>query len=1051
MKRLFLTFFIVLPAFSSLAQSSPGGVSGNLRWWLKADAGVLNPSSAPATDGQAVLQWNDQSTILNNASQAITANQPIFRTGIINGNPVLRFSGNQFVDGSVAPGIVTNNSFYFFLVFKPSSFTAGATGDGSGTYLVDRTNPTNPLTSFKIVNTDKYHFQKRNDAGGVTGPISTIAASTTSFVIADYFRNFNTALGLGLNGGTQITSGDDNGNLTAEPIRVGRHSTTTGGGLNGDLAEIIVYNTNLTATQRQQVSSYLAIKYGITLDQTSATDYLSSSGAVVFPATTTHDTYDHDIAGIGQDNASGLALASSESQNAISLLRISNPSSLSDGEYLIWGHDSPNIWNSNNVPPGFANRITRVWRAAETGDVGTVTVRFDLTSLGIDVSDPSKFALLIDSDGNFSDATVHTVGRTIVGSVVTFTLASINNNDYFTLATDLIPGPGGVAGPVAWLSADKLAYTDAGTTLATDGQTVQQWNNQGSTTYNVSQGTSGRRPTLRTGIFNGNSVLRFTSSGGIHTNLDFGSMGISSTSDLNFFIVLQPSVANGGAVGDGSGGYVIDRTPASPDGDPLAGFKLLSTTRFGYQKRTDAGTQLGGVSTTTAFSMTMPQIVDYYRDYGVRYGIYYNGTQEAILGPEADGPMTLPNLRIGCHSDGDKGFNGDIAEFIFYNADISNSDRNRIDSYLAIKYGITLNQSTLTNYTASDGNVIYPVTSTHSAFKFNIAGIGRDNVSRLLQTSSSSVSSSIVRLRNPDALGNLEFMIWGDNNGSITSPNYGDVGGSIQARLSRIWKIAETGNVGLVDVVFDLTSIPGTKVEADLRLLIDRDGDGFSDNDVAPLSGTLVGQLFTVTGVDFQHNDQFTIGSRNVLTTPLPIELISFDVTYSYPVAEANWVTASELNNDFFTLERSRDGKKFEVVSHVNGAGTTSVRQTYAAIDERPYKGISYYRLKQTDFDGAAQYSALRSIDVESQLSVYPNPGDGSRFNIEIELKKKNSVRLQLISFSGSLLHEEVKLTTIEGFQTLEVKPENRLQPGLYYLRIFYEGKQELVKLAVID
>jgi hypothetical protein len=1049
MKNLYLACITLLFVSNAFGQSSPGGVSGNLRWWLKADAGVLNPSAAPAIDGEAVLQWNDQSTILNNASQATSANRPVFRTNIINGNPVLRFSGDQFVDAGVASGITTNNSFYFFLVFKPSSFTAGGTGDGSGTYLMDRTTPNNPLTSFKIVNTDKYHFQKRNNSGGVTGPISTVAANTTSFVIADYFRNFNTALGLGLNGANPVTSGDDSGDLTADPIRVGRHSTTSGGGLTGDLAEVIVYNTNLTATQRQQVESYLAIKYGITMDQTTATDYLSSTGTVVFPATTSHDAYDRDIAGIAQDNGSGLLQSSSETQNALGLLRISSPSSLSDGDYLIWGHDSPNIWNSTNVPPGYANRLTRVWRMAETGDVGTVTVRFDLASLGIDVSDPTKFALLIDSDGNFSDATAHTTGRTIVGSVVTFTTASINNNDYIALATDMIPGPGGVAGPVIWLSASTQAFTDAGSTLAVDGQTVQQWSNQGSTTYNASQATAGRRPMYRTNVFNGNPVLRFTSAGATHTSLDFGNMGISSTSDLNFFIVLRPSVANGGAVNDGSGGYIFDRTPASASSQPLVGLKLLSTNRIGYQKRTDAGAGLGGVSTTTAFSLTVPQIVDYYRDYGVRYGIYHNGTQEQILA-EADGPTTLPNLRMGTHSDGDKGFNGDIAEFIFYNADISNSDRNRIDSYLAIKYGITLNQASLTNYTVSDGTVVYPVTTSHTAHRFNIAGIGRDNVSRLNQTSSASVSSGIVRMQNPSALGNLEFMVWGDDNGSITTPNLADVGGGIQGRLTRIWKVAETGDVGTVDIVMDLTSIPGAKSQANLRLLTDRDGDGFADNDVTPLTGTLVGQIFTVTGVDFQHNDRFTIGSTNLVVTPLPVELLNFDVTYVKPVVEANWSTATELNNDFFTLERSQDVKSFDDVADVKGAGTTKEKQVYSAIDQTPLKGRSYYRLRQTDFDGQVKYSSIKVIEIETGFSVYPNPGDGTEFKVDLDLQQSSTVRLQLLNASGATVYEEVKSVVGEGPQTFSIKPPAKLSGGLYYLRVFYDGKQESVKLVVV-
>lgn len=1015
---------------------------------MKADAGVLNPSLTAATDGQEVRQWNDQSTILNNASQATSANRPIYRTNIINGNPVLRFSSNQFIDATSASGIGATQSFYFLMVFKQTSFVAGGAGDGAGTYILDRTTSTNNLMSLKVASTDKYFLQKRNDNNtGIGGPISTTAITTSSFTIVDFFRNFGTGYGLVINGKSDANAGDDSGNVTGPILRVGRHASTVNGGLNGDLAEIVVYNTNLSAADRQKIESYLAIKYGITLDQSTATNYVSSSGSVVFPATTSHDSYDFDIAGIARDNASGLNQTASQSQNTQALVRIFSPSSLDDGDFLLWGHDSPTIWNSTEAPPGYANRLTRVWRVAETGDVGTVSVSFDLSSLGVDVSDPSKFALLIDGDGNFSDATAHITGRTIVGNTLTFTTADFANNDYFTIATDLIPGPGGVAGSVFWLRADYAAYNDAGTTLATDGQGIQQWNNQGQAAYNVSQATAGRRPTYRTNIMNGKPVLRFTSSGATHTNLDFGNLGISSSSDINFMMVFQPSSINGGALGDGAGGYLIDRAPASVDPDPLFGFKLLTTNRIGLQKRNDTGGGLGGVSTTTAVSLTIPQLVDYYRDYGVRYGIFYNGTQEATLTPDTDGALTLPNLRIGCHFDGDKGFNGDIAEFVFYNRDITAAERNRIDSYLALKYGITLNQTTLTNYTASSGTTIYPTTTTHSGYRFEIAGIGRDDASKLNQTSSKSVNvNSVVRVQNPSGMGNLEFLLWGDNNGSLTTPNTVDIDGvTILRRLSRVWKIAETGDVGTVDISFDLTNVPGSKVQADLRLMIDRDLDGFADNDVTPLTGTLAGQIFTVTGVNFQHGDLITIGTVS-LSTPLPVALVAFDAIYRSPVVDLSWTTASELSNDFFTIERSTDGDHFEEVTRVKGAGTINSELRYVARDLFPLPGVSYYRLKQTDWDGTGKYVGFTKVEIKKQAEVtlFPNPTKGDFTLVMPDISKE--VKVEIFNSLGKLVHSE---TTQPEKRDFFVKPSVALNSGFYLVRVISGKATVTLKLVV--
>lgn len=1055
MRSCLLLAIVLLAGTEVSLGQSPGGISSNLRWWLKADAGVLNPSLAAASDGDAAAQWNDQSLVANNASQGSAGNRPVYRTNVINGYPVLRFSSNQFVDATTAPGIAATDGFTFFIVFKQNAFTAGGTGDGAGTYIIDRTSATNNLISFKMVNTNKYYLQKRNDNGsGLGGPFSTSSATTASFVLVDYFRDFGTGYGLFINGAADGSSGDDGGNLTGPTLRVGRHTSTVNGGLNGDLAELVAYNANLSTADRNKVESYLAIKYGITLNQVVATDYFSSAGAIVYPATTSHDNYDNDIAGIARDDLSGLNHPTSRSQNGFSLLTISNPSSLDDGDYFVWGHDSPTIWNSNNTPAGYANRLTRVWRAAETGEVGTVSISFDLSALGIDTSDPNKFALLIDGDGNFSDATAHTTGRSIVGDIVSFTGANINNNEYFTLATDQVPGPGGVAGAVVWLRADMNAYNDAGITLASDGQAVQQWNNQGQASYNVSQGTVGNRPIYVTNTFNANPVLRFTSSGATHNFLDFGTMGIASSSDLNFITVVRPSsVANAGAVNNGVGGYIVDRNSGSASTNPLAGFKLVTPGRFGFQKRNDSGGGLGGVSTTSSASLTAPQIVGYYRDYGVRYGIYYNGNQEATLTPDTDGSLTLPNLRIGAHFDGDKGYNGDLAEFIFYNSDLSVAQRNLINSYLAIKYGITLDQSTLTNYTASSGSIIYPTTTTHSTYRFDIAGIGRDNVSKLTQTTSRSVNTgSVISVQNASSLDDLDFLLWGSNNGSLTNPNSVDIDGAIiERRLSRVWKIAETGDVGTVDITFDLSGVPGNKVEADLRMLIDRDGDGFADNDQTPVMGTLVGSLFTINGVDFQHNDLITIGTTNVVTTPLPIQLIEFVVTYNGSGVDTRWVTASEMDNDFFTLERSVDGEQFEAIKEIKGAGTTNAVKHYHFEDNWPLSGTSYYRLKQTDFDGSFAYSPIRQVQIDelnAKAFITPNPVAGNEFGVNFPGSYSGSLQIELMNSSG-IVTSKFQFEFSERISEVKIPFDSNLPAGIYLVRIVQNTGIQVQKLLV--
>jgi hypothetical protein len=110
----------------------------------------------------------------------------------------------------------------------------------------------------------------------------------------------------------------------------------------------------------------------------------------------------------------------------------------------------------------------------------------------------------------------------------------------------------------------------------------------------------------------------------------------------------------------------------------------------------------------------------------------------------------------------------------------------------------------------------------------------------------------------------------------------------------------------------------------------------------------------------------FTINGSSAPNTALPVEFLFFAASVNNQnQVVLNWATASELNNDYFTVERSVDGFSWEIVTIVQGNGTTPVRNDYSAIDTRPYSGLSYYRLKQTDFDGAFDYANIVSVFID--------------------------------------------------------------------------------------
>lgn len=167
-------------------------------------------------------------------------------------------------------------------------------------------------------------------------------------------------------------------------------------------------------------------------------------------------------------------------------------------------------------------------------------------------------------------------------------------------------------------------------------------------------------------------------------------------------------------------------------------------------------------------------------------------------------------------------------------------------------------------------------------------------------------------------------------------------------------------------------------------------GNGGTTGSVSPGTGTII-TLAIVTSFS-----PITLASTNA-NNALPVELVDFSATLINNEVVLNWITASELNNDFFTVERSSGGEVFTSMGQVNGRGTTNQAHSYNLIDTHPLNGRSYYRLKQTDFDGSFSYSKIVSVVYEGSstaaLMVYPNPSNGTELTIELEgLGDTNSV-----------------------------------------------------------
>lgn len=146
--------------------------------------------------------------------------------------------------------------------------------------------------------------------------------------------------------------------------------------------------------------------------------------------------------------------------------------------------------------------------------------------------------------------------------------------------------------------------------------------------------------------------------------------------------------------------------------------------------------------------------------------------------------------------------------------------------------------------------------------------------------------------------------------------------------------------------------------------------------------------------------------SSNVGVSSFPVELTYFGGEVVNEKVALSWVTETELNNDFFTVERSVDGLSFESMGNVKGAGTTTRQQEYKLDDNEPFKGTAYYRLKQTDLDGTFQYLATVEINFnvkrKPKLNAYPNPVVHGRINLALEgIEPEQIERMYLMDLSG--------------------------------------------------
>lgn len=197
-------------------------------------------------------------------------------------------------------------------------------------------------------------------------------------------------------------------------------------------------------------------------------------------------------------------------------------------------------------------------------------------------------------------------------------------------------------------------------------------------------------------------------------------------------------------------------------------------------------------------------------------------------------------------------------------------------------------------------------------------------------------------------------------------------------------------------------------------------------------------------GQNLRQNILCYISPPIICGTPLPIELLSFSGVTEGDVNILEWSTATEVNNDYFTVERSIDGIEFSELVQVDGAGTSLQVNNYTARDEDRFEGVTYYRLKQTDMDGQFDYSNIIALDNRelADITVFPSPAEDM---ITVSLVKKPSAAMDVTVRNA--VGKVVLVTEIsKKVETLDVSD---LPGGMYFISMIIDGENVVQKFSV--
>ncbi len=717
-------------------------------------------------------------------------------------------------------------------------------------------------------------------------------------------------------------------NLQGTPTEPQSSLTVLGAWYDGDIPELLEFKRDLSDGERTRVQSYLALKYGLTLDPNGLKNNAYTSGGDV--PVYRHSDYPHNIIGIGHDSVTGLNQRVARSTqkmgtaNPFQMVKGDSPltiattldftsangrhrSELRDGQYLVLGDNDGDVATLGDATAEqFGKRIGRVWRAQNTGGVGAVHLGFDPTLLETNFPADKRGFLLVSTDADFSVAntTRYALGHVTVGGKAVFTpvtdigsetpkAVTIPDGSYITLGQESVcTGTAlGIADACLWLKANDGGLTPGGTVSTWPDRSESQKNLTGVGNPSVVAGSN------TTGM-NFNPVVRFN---GVDQTLVRNESTIgTNASEINVFFVSRENARQESSVFSHSNLHEMHlqaHWPWGPD-KRLYWDKGICCDDTDHRDRSIAPFEMGvaslGLVTNSVVARTAEIIANAKKlddDLPPSPGLPITGN---FLSTTRVGSMRIGEI-IGEINNRPFWHHGDIPEFLEFKRNLDATQRTRVQSYLALKYGLTLDRTGLGNaYTSGSDRAVY----SDGGYWHSIIGIGRDELTTLDQRVSRSTQKigtgdlwvapgdSPLTLATPKndgiadftsanpgsrtELGDGQYLVLGDNNGALTLD-------PATKRLRRVWRAQNTGAVGPVYLGFDADKLNALLADERYSLLVSTDAN------------------FGVTNTTSYALGRVTLGGADVFT----------------PVTRAGSATSVAVtipNNAYITLGQYCDG-----------------------------------------------------------------------------------------------------------------------------------------------